>query len=138
MDQVHTSSPPALSWPQRIRRGVVELGALFAVLAVIIGPATYLAQQQGAVTERFNTFDAKLTAVNKRLDDASEAVNKRFDAVDQRFDAVDKRLDAIDRRFEAVDRSLEEARKRDEDMIRALARIEAILGERLPARRAPR
>lgn len=69
-----------------------------------------MAQAIGSYGERFNGIEARIDAVDFRIDALSADIDRRFDALssdlDRRFDGVDKRFDAIasdmDRRFTDV------------------------------------
>ena len=94
----------------RIVAFLKNASAVVVTLTVLVSPMVYVGVQLGKADERFT------------------AIDHRFTAVDQRFAAIEKRLDGIDQALEA-------GRQRDEQMMKSLARIEAILDERLPRRR---
>ncbi|MGA2851532.1 MAG: hypothetical protein ABSE46_21220 [Terracidiphilus sp.] len=66
---------------------------------------------QDFVTPEIRSLDARLTAVEKRVELLDAKVEKRFDAVDKRFDALEssigKRFDAFGKKFDVLENKME-------------------------------
>ena len=59
---------------------------------------------QDFVTPEIRSLDARLTAVQKRLELLDARVEKRFDSVDKRFDCLES---SVDKRFDALESKME-------------------------------
>jgi tetrahydromethanopterin S-methyltransferase subunit G len=89
---------------------------------------------QDFVTPEIRSLDARLTAVERRLESLDTKVDKRFDSVDKRFDSlktdVDKRLDSIEGKLERNQTQVLDTLHRMENyshVLERLARVESKL-----------
>ena len=86
---------------------------------------------QDFVTPEIRSIDARLSAVEKRLESLETNVDKRFDSVDKRFDSfetsVDKRFDTFESKMERNQAQVLETLHRMENyshILERLARLE--------------
>jgi tetrahydromethanopterin S-methyltransferase subunit G len=89
---------------------------------------------QDFVTPEIRSLDARLTAVEKRLESLDAKFDKRFDSVDKRFDSlkteVDKRFDSLDSKIERSQTQVLDTLNRMENyshVLERLARVESKL-----------
>jgi tetrahydromethanopterin S-methyltransferase subunit G len=93
---------------------------------------------QDFVTPEIRSIDARLTAVEKRVESLDAKVDKRFDSVDKRFDSleteVDKRFDSleteVDKRFDSLEGKMERNQAQVLDTLQRMENYSHIL-ERL-------
>jgi tetrahydromethanopterin S-methyltransferase subunit G len=89
---------------------------------------------QDFVTPEIRSLDARLTAVEKRLESLDARVEKRFDSVDKRFDSfensVDKRFNSLEGKIERNQAQVLDTLQRMENyshILERLARVESKL-----------
>ena len=89
---------------------------------------------QDFVTPEIRSIDARLTAMEKRLESLETNVDKRFDSVDKRFDSleteVDKRFDSLEGKMERNQAQVLDTLQRMENyshILERLARVESKL-----------
>ena len=89
---------------------------------------------QDFVTPEIRSLDARLTAVEKRLESLDARVEKRFDSVDKRFDSfensVDKRFNSLEGKIERNQAQVLDTLHRMENyshILERLARVESKL-----------
>ena len=89
---------------------------------------------QDFVTPEIRSIDARLTAVEKRVESLDAKVDKRFDSVDKRFDSleteVDKRFDSLEGKMERNQAQVLDTLQRMENyshILERLARVESKL-----------
>jgi len=89
---------------------------------------------QDFVTPEIRSIDARLSAVEMRVESLEAKVDKRFDSVDKRFDSleteVDKRFDSLEGKMERNQAQLLDTLQRMENyshILERLARVESKL-----------
>ncbi|MHA1799040.1 MAG: DUF3782 domain-containing protein [Candidatus Helarchaeota archaeon] len=74
--------------------------------------------------ELTDSMNKRFEAMDKRFEELIDSMNKRFEAVDRRFEEL---IDSMNRRFEAVDKRFEAMDKRFEELIDSMnRRFEAV------------
>ena len=84
---------------------------------------------QDCVTPEIRSLDARLTAVQKRLELLDARVEKRFDSVDKRFDCLES---SVDKRFDALESKMERNQAQVLDTLHRMENYSHVLGR--PAR----
>ena len=82
---------------------------------------------QDFVTPEIRSLDARLTAVEKRLESLDARVEKRFDSVDKRFDSFEN---SVDKRFNSLEGEIERNQAQVLDTLQRMENYSHIL-ERL-------
>ena len=90
----------------------LELGAVAALAAVMLGGFYYQGTRVDAAEERLGTrisnesarLDERIDGVNERIDSLNERLNKRIDDLGERLDG---RIDGLDRRLARIEGLLE-------------------------------
>ena len=86
----------------------LELGAVAALAAVMLGAFYYQGMRVDAAEERLGArIDSLDERLNKRIDDLDERINKRINDLDERIDGLDGRIDGLDRRLARIEGLLE-------------------------------
>ncbi len=140
-----------------VRNWAVPVGAVIGILAALGALTHWTVQQVVAddlrdiraqieavehrLAQRIDVLERRIDAVEHRL----EAVEHRLEAVEMRLDAVERRIDAVEHRLEAVEMRLDGLERRIDDFERridtrmdefgeTLARIEGIVTSMRDAR----
>ena len=93
----------------------MELGQIFAILAVGIALAVQRRSDMKLIDKRFDDVNRRFDDVNRRFDESNWRIDKRFDDINRRFDEsnrrIDKRFDDTNKRIDALERRQREDRK---------------------------
>jgi flagellar capping protein FliD len=79
---------------------------------------------QDFVTPEIRSIDARLSAVEKRLESLENNVDKRFDSVDKRFDSFENK---VDMRFHSLESKMERNQTQVMDALQRMENYTAVM-----------